>query len=246
VAAQADAHAALLDALGIEKAVVAGASAGARSAAAFAIRHPDRVTTLILVVPGTYAPTSPVMIEESRANALVFWLVNTGADFIWWTLEKCAPSILIRFLGVPPAVAASVSESERRRIMQIARGVQSLSLRTPGINIDSRPDTDQPFERITAPTLVISARDDLFNTLPAAEFAAGSIPDVQLVVYDTGGHLLAGRAVDAAGVVRDFLAEQARKRSQRQRPHRMAVGRLLSESMYHFSASTMAGFSPFA
>jgi pimeloyl-ACP methyl ester carboxylesterase len=38
------------------------------------------------------------------------------------------------------------------------------------------------------PTLVISARDDLFNTLPAAEFAASAIPNAKLIVYETGGH----------------------------------------------------------
>ncbi|MFN3746513.1 MAG: alpha/beta fold hydrolase [Hyphomicrobiaceae bacterium] len=214
VAAQADAHAALLAALGIEKAIVVGASAGARSAAAFAIRHPDRVMALILIVPATYAPTSPVMIEASRASALVLRLVTTGADFIWWLLEKCAPSILVRFVGVPPPVLAAASESERHRIMDIVRRAQPLSFRTRGIAIDSQPDAEQPFERIRAPTLVISARDDLFNTLPAARHAAGAIPGAQLVVYDSGGHLLAGRADDAARVVREFLAAQARERSR--------------------------------
>ncbi|MGO4642541.1 alpha/beta fold hydrolase [Mesorhizobium sp. 2RAF45] len=42
-----------------------------------------------------------------------------------------------------------------------------------------------PLEEITAPTMIISARDDLFNTLPAAEFAAGNIPGAKLVIYNT-------------------------------------------------------------
>src|SRR6185437_5344493 len=81
--AQADAHAALLSELHIARAVVVGISAGARSAIELALRHPDRVVALILVVPGTYAPTSPVSIERSRSSGLVFWLVNAGADFAW-------------------------------------------------------------------------------------------------------------------------------------------------------------------
>jgi pimeloyl-ACP methyl ester carboxylesterase len=44
-----------------------------------------------------------------------------------------------------------------------------------------------PLEGIAVPTLVISARDDLCNTLPAAEFAASTIPNAKLVVYDTAG-----------------------------------------------------------
>src|SRR5262245_37795360 len=45
-AAQADAHLALMDALGIDRAVVIGASPGAPSAMQFALRHPDRCQAL--------------------------------------------------------------------------------------------------------------------------------------------------------------------------------------------------------
>jgi len=55
-ATQADAHVCLLDALGIEHAAVMGGSAGAPSALQMAIRHPDRVTALVLLVPLTYKP----------------------------------------------------------------------------------------------------------------------------------------------------------------------------------------------
>ncbi len=92
-AAQADAHAALLSELNVAKAVVLGIFAGARSAVELAIRHPDRVLALILIVPGTYSPTSPVSVEGSRGSALVFWLVNAGADFVWWAAEKIGPTV---------------------------------------------------------------------------------------------------------------------------------------------------------
>jgi pimeloyl-ACP methyl ester carboxylesterase len=90
VAAQADAHAALLTELNVDKAIVVGVSAGARSAVELAVRHSDRVAGPILIVPGTYAQTSPVAVEASRASALVLWLVNNGADFAWWAAEKIA------------------------------------------------------------------------------------------------------------------------------------------------------------
>jgi 2-hydroxy-6-oxonona-2,4-dienedioate hydrolase len=54
--AQADAHVCLLDALGIHRAAVMGGSAGAPSALQMAIRHPDRVSALILLVPLAYKP----------------------------------------------------------------------------------------------------------------------------------------------------------------------------------------------
>jgi 2-hydroxy-6-oxonona-2,4-dienedioate hydrolase len=204
--AQADAHAALLDALAIEKAVVVGVSAGARSALQLALRHPRRVTALIIIVPGTFAPETPVAIEQSRGSEFVFWLVNAGADFAWWATGKIAPSVLIRFVGVPPEVVAAASAGEQRRVMEIIRSIQPLSWRFRGINIDSIPDVrPAALDGVRAPTLVISARDDLFRTLPAAEFAASGIPGARLVVCETGGHLLVGRQGDVRSAVATFL-----------------------------------------
>ncbi|MER8963322.1 alpha/beta hydrolase [Mesorhizobium sp. M0701] len=206
-AAQADAHAALLSKLDVPKAMVVGVSAGARSAVELALRHPDKVTALILIVPGLYSPTNPVSIEASRGNKFAFWVVNAGGDFAWWATEKIAPSVLVRFLGVPPALVAAAPRAERDRVMSIVKSVEPLSLRFPGINIDSTPALHElPLEVITAPTLIISGRDDLFDTLPAAEFAAAKIPGAKLVVYDTGGHLLVGQQQDVRMAVRTFLA----------------------------------------
>jgi 2-hydroxy-6-oxonona-2,4-dienedioate hydrolase len=207
-AAQAEAHVALLAELGIEKAVVVGISAGARSAVELALRHPEKISALILIVPGTYAPTSPVAIEGSRGSKFAFWLVNAGADFAWWATGKLAPSVLIRFIGVPPEIVTAAPKDERERVIRIVRNIQPLSRRFPGINIDSTPDLQPPpLEAIDIPTLIISARDDLFNTLPAAEFAAAKIPNAELVVFETGGHLLVGHQREVRAVIDRFLAD---------------------------------------
>lgn len=136
-AAQADAHAALLSELKIAKAVVLGVSAGARSAVELALRHPDRVTALILIVPGTYSPSHLVSVEASRGSALAFRLVNVRADFAWWAIEKIAPSVLVRFVGVRPELLATSSAAERDRVMRLVRSIEPLSLRFRGINLDS-------------------------------------------------------------------------------------------------------------
>jgi 2-hydroxy-6-oxonona-2,4-dienedioate hydrolase len=130
-------------------------------------------------------------------------------------MEKIAPSILIRFMGVRPELFASSPQAEQDRVLQIVRSIEPLSRRFPGIHIDSNPDLRRPpLEEINVPTLVISTRDDLFNTLPAAEFAANSIPNAKLVVYDTGGHLLVGRQQDVRKVIGDFIAHQAHSSRQ--------------------------------
>jgi pimeloyl-ACP methyl ester carboxylesterase len=90
--------------------------------------------------------------------------------------------------------------------MELVRSIEPLSQRFRGINIDSAPDLHRlPLEQIEAPTLIISAKDDLFNTLPAARFAAEAIPAAALVVFETGGHLLVGRQREVRATIRDFL-----------------------------------------
>jgi pimeloyl-ACP methyl ester carboxylesterase len=205
-AAQADAHAALLSSLDIGRAVVVGVSAGARSAVEFAIRHPARTAALILIVPGTYAPDAPVSAPADRGSRLVLALVNIGADFFWWAAEKLAPSRLVRFVGVPPELLAAATADERRRVMDIVASIQPLSLRMRGIAVDSVAPPQPGFDKISAPTLIISARDDLYNTAPAAAFAASRIRGAQLVILETGGHLLVGRQTEVGQAVRRFLA----------------------------------------
>ena len=77
-AAQADAHVCLLDALGIRRTAIMGGSAGAPSALQLAIRHPDRVSALVLLVPLAYkpptqtdsAPTMPPWVEATMMQVI--------------------------------------------------------------------------------------------------------------------------------------------------------------------------------
>jgi hypothetical protein len=85
--------------------------------------------------------------------------------------------MLIRFVGVRPELVAALPRAERNRVMRIVASIEPLSLRFPGINVDSTAELHElPLGKITAPTLIVTARDDLFNTLPAAEFTASGIP----------------------------------------------------------------------
>jgi pimeloyl-ACP methyl ester carboxylesterase len=61
---------------------------------------------------------------------------------------------------------------------------------------------------MTVPTLLITARDDLFDTFPAAEYAATQIPNARLVVYNTGGHLLVGHGEEVRREIANFLRER--------------------------------------
>lgn len=45
---------------------------------------------------------------------------------------------------------------------------------------------------IRAPTLIISARDDLYGTYASAQFTADGIPGARMIGFDEGGHVWIG------------------------------------------------------
>lgn len=205
-AAQADALDALLDSLGVKKAVVAGASAGAPSAIELALRHPHRVSALILLVPRTYHPTESIGADESVPSQAVLGLIETSADFLFWIAMHVSRASVVRFLGVPPTVEASASEDDRARVTELMNSIRPLSSRVRGIEVDSRTQMSPwPLERLAVPTLIVSAEDDLYRTLPGARFTAERIKGAELRVLKSGGHLMVGRGAQVRKWVSDFL-----------------------------------------
>ena len=106
--AQADAHVCLLDALGIKRAAVMGVSAGAPSAMQTAIRHPDRVSALVLVVPIAYKPGDVVgtvpPVSDIKDELLLRLL---GSDFLFWTGLQVARDLVIRHVLATPRGCAT-------------------------------------------------------------------------------------------------------------------------------------------
>jgi 2-hydroxy-6-oxonona-2,4-dienedioate hydrolase len=207
--AQADAHVALLEELHVDRAVVVGISAGAPSAVELAVRHPARVHALVLLVPRGYAPERTGELQETFSNSAVLNVIMSGADFGYWTALHVARRSVVQFLGVPPDVEARAAPSERARVDEIMRSVLPISRRVAGIRGDSVKLQPSQLERITAPTLIVTTRDDLYATLPAAQFMADRINGARLVALDDGGHLFVGRQAEVDRVVGDFLREHA-------------------------------------
>jgi pimeloyl-ACP methyl ester carboxylesterase len=210
-ALQADVHAALLDALGIGEAVVIGVSAGAPSAIELALRHPGRIGALILVVPRAWSPHDRVAVDDSRPSRIVLAAVTAGVDLAFWVMMKLARASLVRFLGVPPDIESAAPAHERRRVDEIIRSILPLSARAAGIRADSEDAIGPwPLERLAAPTLVISAEDDLFNTLPGARHTAERVPGAELIALPSGGHLMVARVGEVRDAVADFVRRRVR------------------------------------
>jgi pimeloyl-ACP methyl ester carboxylesterase len=195
--AQADAHVCLLDALGIRQAAVLGGSAGAPSAMQMAIRHPARISALVLLVPLAYKPATVADSAAPLPAAAEKMLLRlVGSDLLFWVGLQVARDQVIRFvLQTPPELVAAATEPERARVHAIAQGVLPVSARAAGLRSDSvlgKGLPPYPLESIHAPTLVISTRDDGFGTYASAQYTAGRIAGARFIGYERGGHLWVG------------------------------------------------------
>ena len=196
-AAQADAHVCLLDALGIPKAAVLGGSAGGPSALQMAIRHPDRVIALVLLVPLAYKPITSVDSAKPLApwaEALLMRLI--GSDFLFWAGLHVARGQVIQYvLATPPEQVSAASPEERARVNAILDHILPVSSRAAGLRSDSvlgKSLGPSPLDKVRAPTLVVSVRDDGFGTYASAEYTASQIKGARFVGFEHGGHVWVG------------------------------------------------------
>lgn len=207
---QADALVDLLDHLGIERIAIAGGSAGALPAMAFAIRHPDRTSALIPIVPAAYAPGRPPARPWSATQT---WVAENvlQSDFLFWSMMTAMPDTMIRtLLATDPALVAAAPESERARVSAILRGILPASARARGLLNDARlAGNPAPMDlaAIDAPTLAISLEDDFYLTADAARHIAETVPGARLIVYPDGGHVWVGRDAEMSAAIDGFLRE---------------------------------------
>lgn len=208
-AAQADAHACLLDALALDRVAVFGASAGAPSALELAIRHPGRVSALVLLVPAVYMPAADGAGADVPAGLELVFATALRWDFPFWAASRIARRTLIRtMLATPPELLEDADPSERARVAAMLESVLPVSARRAGMLNDGRTTSRlEPFELgdIHTPTLVISAPDDLFGTFERGRHTAAGIEGARFVGFRDGGHMLVGRQAEVARAVADLL-----------------------------------------
>ena len=207
---QADAFADLLDALGIESVAIAGGSAGALSALAFAIRHPKRCAALVPIVPAAYAPGRPPARPWGPVETMIAQSV-LRSDFLFWSAISAFPDqITETLLATDAALVHAASPDERARVRAILRSILPVSARAKGLLNDARLAGDPPrmaLEKISALTLAISLEDDRYLTADAARHIAREVNNAGLIVYPSGGHVWIGRNKELFGAIDDFLTE---------------------------------------
>ncbi|WP_031172735.1 alpha/beta fold hydrolase [Streptomyces durhamensis] len=170
----ADRLVAAADAEGVARFAVSGFSLGGAVAIRLAVRHPERVTALLLTAP------------FARADAQVRLVAR-----VWRSLVEAGdPDTLGRFLlahSLSPAALEAMDPQELESAVKQVGG--DVPAGTPEhVELAERLDVTADLSRITVPTLVVSPTDDpLIAPRLHREVAAG-IPGARLMRIP-GGHL---------------------------------------------------------
>jgi pimeloyl-ACP methyl ester carboxylesterase len=208
VADQADAFVALLDALDIGQIDVIGESAGATPALQLALRHPERVKHLAVLV-GNF-PGSPTAVVQPS------WAKRIDRQLIMWALKTFARSTTARLVAAVPKAFAMTGEDAR----SVTEFIDSLFPMSPeGYNFDlyvSNADVNSyNLEAIRVPTLIIHTKDDQLASHEASKRAAGRIPGARFVSLESGGHLMLGQMKNVRDQLADFFDERRDRRAAR-------------------------------
>jgi 3-oxoadipate enol-lactonase len=193
----ADDAAALLDHLGVSRAVVGGCSMGGYAALAFVRRHPQRLAGLVL--QDTRAGADSEDARTGRA-ALAAKVLAEGAS-------AAEAAFLPKLLGETtkreqPALVAQLRERILATPPQaIADALHGLAART-----DSRPTLAE----VRVPTLVLVGAEDVLTPPAESEAMAAAIPGARLEVVPRAGHLANLERPDVVNAaLAAFLAGQA-------------------------------------
>ncbi len=191
----------LMDALGIERAHVVGASMGGMIAQTLAIEHPERLFSLTSIMSTTGDPALPQ--PEPAAMA---------------TLLRPPPAERSAYLDQAVRVWRTIGspgfpfDEERVRVRAAAhfdRGHHPPGVARQLVGILASGDRTAALRQVTAPTLVVHGVDDPLIPLRAGEATAAAIPGADSVLIEGMGHDLPREAWPRiVGAIADLAARR--------------------------------------
>lgn len=191
---------AVVDAYGLERMALVGASMGAHVAFMYALRHPDRVAGIAAVTPA-YEPSHsfhPTVLE--RWDALAEGLRSGGPDGFVEAYGQGAE--------LPEPWLPRVLELLRRRMFlhasyaAVADTIQNVPRSRPYAEVAD-------VAAVRAPVLVAGTRDvfDVEHPLAIAEQYTAALPDARFVIEPEGRFPLSWSGGRLSRLVEEFLAE---------------------------------------
>lgn len=191
--------AAVLDALGIEHAVLAGVSMGAHTCLRLALERPGRVAGVVVITPG-FDP-----VELSDAQRLARW------DALSDALRSGGIEAFAEAFGVqrlPEAWRETVGRALRQRMAEHER-LDAVADALRAVPRSAPFDDLHALEEIECPALVIGSRDDADpgHPLELAELYAELLPRGRLAVEEEGSPPLAWQGGRVSKLIAGVVAE---------------------------------------
>lgn len=188
----------LMDALGIQRAHVAGASMGGMIAQVVAATYPNRTQSLVSIMSSSGNPDLPPAKQDAIGALLA---PRPNAD----DREKIIAHGMnvYRIIGSPgfptpdDELRAKIERSTDRSYYPVGVGRQLVAVLASGSRVDL-------LKTITAPTLVIHGADDPLVPVQAGEDTAKHVPGAKLQIIPGMGHDLAPGLVP---ILADAIAE---------------------------------------
>ncbi len=186
----------VLDSLGVERAVLAGASMGAHTAIRVALEEPDLVAGLVLVTPA-FHPDHPPGLE--RWDRLSEALRSGGVDAFVEAYGE-GEHLEERFRETVLKVVRQRLERHEHP-EAVADALRCVPRSQPFDSLDA-------LERIDAPTVVVPSRDeaDPGHPLAVGEEYARRIPGAEVRVEDEGSSPLAWQGGQLSKVIAQLAA----------------------------------------
>lgn len=171
---------AVVDAAGLDRFALLGISQGGAVSIAYAVRHPERVSHMVLLGAFARGPLcrdpSPEKLESLRAELK---MIEVG-----WGQENPAYRQLFTNLIFPNATPEQVKSFNDLQRMSCEPS-QAVRL----VTAFSAIDASSYLPRVQCPTLVLHTRGDMCAPFDEGLFMASSIPGARLVPLETKSHV---------------------------------------------------------
>ena len=199
---QADTLVYLLDNLNIHRVAVIGVSAGGPAALQFAMRHHERLWSLILLC----AVSKEYIIENDSLLGRIF-MSDTIADLGLWVFDFITRHWPLYSLTKLMEVESTLNKDEIKKFIEdikksptqiewykeFLRSTMPLSVRKSGLDNDLKQLKtvgDYPLEEIKVPTLIVHGTADKDVPITHAEFANSKILNSSLISLEGVGHII--------------------------------------------------------
>lgn len=186
------------DKLGLKTFVLGGNSMGGKHALAFAVKHPERLTGLVLVdaAGGPMLKLARKKDDDSDSGNIGFKIARMpGVNLL---VEQITPRALIaQSLEQSVSVKSVVTDQAIDRYWELLRYPGNRRATLTRFSLPYDPLSQAEIKGVTVPTLILWGEEDRLIPLAAGQWLAKTMPDNTLVTYPKVGHLPHEEAVAA-------------------------------------------------